>query len=787
MVKIFADTDVVLQRIGVNVSSGDNGGERTTATIKEEGDTKADATRSSFVKSLIDCWYSEKDSETDVKKESDGRAQGAGGESSDEVLGLNMEKIKEQLDGKRTAFIEALVRAASLRGNADARTSEMDTMLIARRAVESELAESRSRVAQCEAELTVFRKETEPKIVELQVLRRRVHKAETEAAEAVKAATLAAETAAAAGSKPEASGGGGGDADAAGGAATGAGADDAEMARLREDIELLEKKLESSMNDIAKLAEERRIDERNAAATLREQTHGMVSAYTIDAERNRGNALERELNRMKAEVDQLRKDRMDMMTKERENDLMRKDLESLHAQYTALDNECHKCKAQVTQVISERDEAKLRLAKELDASTREASSSSVAELKKMLTTMETEAAALRAELQRANAAKGDVVEAQKQVASAREEVNGVVASQVAVTRERMRACEDRLKEVERERDDALLKVRQLRSIEAALELLGPFGDEEKKVVAATNGHNAETTKARAAVDAAKRETLTAREKAAEASAKATLAQEEVKRAQAELISKDGEITAFAQEMEDMAGAYEDMRAQNSRLLATISENTAAYSTTVGEKVQAELLRDKAQHKASLCEERCVNLDASLQAERSRISTYARESEKLLAQMATTGEELRQREARIDSMSLQEQQLLGRVAVLEQQLETAKENEEAAVRREAQAAGLAEKERRKRQRRDEYVEVLRKRGAHSVDMDEGLDDDETELQLYKRMILCGVCEKRNKDTIITKCFHMFCRSCLEENLATRLRKCPTCGLSFGQNDIQEVFM
>ena len=109
-----------------------------------------------------------------------------------------------------------------------------------------------------------------------------------------------------------------------------------------------------------------------------------------------------------------------------------------------------------------------------------------------------------------------------------------------------------------------------------------------------------------------------------------------------------------------------------------------------------------------------------------------------------------------------------------------------MRREAASASLAEKERRKRQRSEADVEVLRKRCARA---DAGLpsDDDETELQLYKRLITCNVCNKNTKDTIITKCHHMFCRSCLEENLATRLRKCPTCGLSFGQNDIMEVFM
>lgn len=51
----------------------------------------------------------------------------------------------------------------------------------------------------------------------------------------------------------------------------------------------------------------------------------------------------------------------------------------------------------------------------------------------------------------------------------------------------------------------------------------------------------------------------------------------------------------------------------------------------------------------------------------------------------------------------------------------------------------------------------------------------------------VCFERQKDTIITKCWHTFCNVCIKKNLETRHRKCPGCGVPFGQGDVKPVFL
>jgi E3 ubiquitin-protein ligase BRE1 len=65
-------------------------------------------------------------------------------------------------------------------------------------------------------------------------------------------------------------------------------------------------------------------------------------------------------------------------------------------------------------------------------------------------------------------------------------------------------------------------------------------------------------------------------------------------------------------------------------------------------------------------------------------------------------------------------------------------------------------------------------------------DATMLGMTLNMLRCSVCKDRFKDVVITRCFHLFCSQCTEENLKNRHRKCPACGEKFGSDDVQKVY-
>ncbi len=62
----------------------------------------------------------------------------------------------------------------------------------------------------------------------------------------------------------------------------------------------------------------------------------------------------------------------------------------------------------------------------------------------------------------------------------------------------------------------------------------------------------------------------------------------------------------------------------------------------------------------------------------------------------------------------------------------------------------------------------------------------ELNTLRTLLNCNVCHERQKNVIITKCWHMFCEPCIKRNLDSRNRKCPGCSQLFAATDVKHFF-
>ncbi|SPQ96729.1 unnamed protein product (mitochondrion) [Plasmodiophora brassicae] len=65
--------------------------------------------------------------------------------------------------------------------------------------------------------------------------------------------------------------------------------------------------------------------------------------------------------------------------------------------------------------------------------------------------------------------------------------------------------------------------------------------------------------------------------------------------------------------------------------------------------------------------------------------------------------------------------------------------------------------------------------------------ERELEHYKRMVKCSVCKDTPKSVVIAKCFHIFCRPCIDTRIKNRDRRCPACSKPFGQDDVHNIYL
>jgi len=77
-----------------------------------------------------------------------------------------------------------------------------------------------------------------------------------------------------------------------------------------------------------------------------------------------------------------------------------------------------------------------------------------------------------------------------------------------------------------------------------------------------------------------------------------------------------------------------------------------------------------------------------------------------------------------------------------------------------------------------LERLRRGGAG--------DAAEQELAAMRKLQRCSVCQERQKDAVITKCWHVFCYQCIDATHTARNRKCPGCGARFGMDDVQRFY-
>lgn len=68
----------------------------------------------------------------------------------------------------------------------------------------------------------------------------------------------------------------------------------------------------------------------------------------------------------------------------------------------------------------------------------------------------------------------------------------------------------------------------------------------------------------------------------------------------------------------------------------------------------------------------------------------------------------------------------------------------------------------------------------------MKEDVEMLEITLGMLRCSVCRDRFKEVALTRCFHLFCKECIDESIRNRNRKCPACGEKFGQDDVKTIY-
>lgn len=265
-----------------------------------------------------------------------------------------------------------------------------------------------------------------------------------------------------------------------------------------------------------------------------------------------------------------------------------------------------------------------------------------------------------------------------------------------------------------------------------------------------------------------------------------------------LAAQEASASMLYTEVDRLSTAWAVLDEQNRDKVFKLAEHDEKVLKAVHEKAKADNRYFSAMRANETLKSQTVVLEKMAEKQTTTISKISDELRTVSARLTSAEREitLHQKMAeahktKVSELSIENADLFARCSLHDQKM-----NEMAALVRDRTTQ--AEKEVAARKVAEENVLNLEKevqksqsllqQGSHGKG---GMDSAEVvELKSFNedltKMLKCNSCKQRFKSHVITRCMHLFCGACLEARLETRQRKCPTCSIAFGTNDVSAVY-
>ncbi|XP_041733838.2 E3 ubiquitin-protein ligase BRE1B isoform X1 [Coregonus clupeaformis] len=272
--------------------------------------------------------------------------------------------------------------------------------------------------------------------------------------------------------------------------------------------------------------------------------------------------------------------------------------------------------------------------------------------------------------------------------------------------------------------------------------------------------------------------------------KIRVAEETIDHLQKKLTATKQEEEALLSEMDVTGQAFEDMQEQNSRLMQQLREKDDANFKLMSERIKSnqiyKLLREEKEELA----DQVLTFKTQVEAHLLVVQKLEEKEGILQSLLATLEKELG---VRIQALELNKRKAV-EAAQLAEDLKVQLEHTQSKLR-EIQVSVSENRTARERElgnlkRAQEDLSRLRRKLEKQKKVEVYTDADEIlqeEINQYKAKLRCPCCNTRDKETVLTKCFHVFCYECLKTRYDTRQRKCPKCNCAFGANDFHRIYI
>ncbi|KAG0581595.1 hypothetical protein KC19_4G263900 [Ceratodon purpureus] len=257
-----------------------------------------------------------------------------------------------------------------------------------------------------------------------------------------------------------------------------------------------------------------------------------------------------------------------------------------------------------------------------------------------------------------------------------------------------------------------------------------------------------------------------------------------------LKSKSEEGDAYITEIETIGQAYEEMQTQNLRLLHQITERDDYNTQLVAESLKAKQLQASLRAEKHVLVSRVQHANATAENHNQRVSQLEDKVRSYIEQIGKVMDDGRQHSSSLDTLRRKTAETEKELLSTKTALEVANRRIEDRGHKLAEAQQQLDKERFEKRRVEDELEALNSKLTRLRSHHEGgpaVERLQEEIKEYKAILKCSVCHDRPKEVVITKCFHLFCGPCIQRNLEIRHRKCPGCGIPFGQSDVRNVYI
>ncbi|KAG5681965.1 hypothetical protein PVAND_011365 [Polypedilum vanderplanki] len=254
-----------------------------------------------------------------------------------------------------------------------------------------------------------------------------------------------------------------------------------------------------------------------------------------------------------------------------------------------------------------------------------------------------------------------------------------------------------------------------------------------------------------------------------------------------------EEEALLNEIELTGQAYDEMQEQNDRLLQQLSSKDDANFKLITDRINASqkqallsaqinelekqiqyqehqmetliTLKRKLEEKEKILLNTITNLEKEVDLKQKAMETYKRKA----TESAQSAQELKMHLEKYVTMLVETQQMMDQKATRFMQESNKSKN-------------LLEELNVYKRKVDRMKNLEMEMSGATID--EVILQENRE---YKEALTCDSCKVKQKDAVLTKCFHVFCYECLRNRYDSRQRKCPKCNAAFGANDFHRLYL